>query len=85
MQEIAGVMAEQFICPAKKMIQEKIILLRMLLIVQFSMVILQRISLMVQVALYAQMDTRYFMLKGVHLKTTQQQQRAAVSMYIVPV
>ena len=27
MQEIAGVMAEQFICPAKKMIQEKIILL----------------------------------------------------------
>lgn len=67
------------------MIQEKIILLRMLLIVQFSMVILQRISLMVQVALYVQMDTRYFMLKGVHLKTTQQQQRAAVSMYIVPV
>ena len=85
MQEMAGVMAEQFICPALKMIQEKIILLRMLLIVQFPMVILQIISLMVQVALYVQMVTQYFMLRVVHLKTMQQQQQVVGSMYIVPV
>ena len=82
---MAGVMAEQFICPALKMIHEKIILLRMLLIVQFPMVILQIISLMVQVALYVQMVTQYFMLRVVHLKTMQQQQQVVGSMYIVPV